>query len=153
MTTSTPPAEPKHTLLLVEDSSTEVHIVQRALKELGKPVHLSVVRDGQEAIDALLGPHDKKGGKKPILPHLILLDLNLPRLSGLEVLEHIRSHSELRSLPVVLWSTSRKEEDIRAGYLAGANSFFEKPQEYSSLRNTLEKILHYWFESALILPH
>jgi CheY-like chemotaxis protein len=151
VSTSTPPAEPKHTLLLVEDNSTEVHIVQRALKELGKPVHLSVVRDGQEAIDALLGP-DKKGAKKTDRPHLILLDLNLPRLSGLEVLEHIRSHSELRSLPVVLWSTSRKEEDIRAGYLAGANSFFEKPREYSSLRNTLETILHYWFESALILP-
>jgi CheY-like chemotaxis protein len=136
----------------VEDSPTEVHIVQRALKDLGRPLNLLVVRDGQEAMDTLLSLGDKKNGKKSTRPHLVLLDLNLPRLSGLEVLENIRSDSDLRSLPVVLWSTSRKEEDIRAGYLAGANSFFEKPREYSSLRNTLEAILHYWFDSALILP-
>jgi chemotaxis family two-component system response regulator Rcp1 len=135
----------------VEDSPAEVHIVQRALKDLGKSVNLLVARDGQEAMDALLHCGGKKGGKNN-RPHLVLLDLNLPRLSGLEVLEQVRGQPDLQGLPVVLWSTSRKVEDIRAGYLAGANSFFEKPREYSHLRNVLDAILHYWFESALMLP-
>ena len=143
MTTSTLPG-PKHTLLLVEDSPAEVQIVQRALKELNKPVQLVVVRDGQEAIDYLLG--------KKARPHLLLLDLHLPRLSGPEVLEQMRNHPDLRGMPVVLWSTSRKVEDVRACYLAGANSFFEKPREYGRLRDVLQTILHYWFESALLLP-
>jgi len=148
--TSTLP-NPKHALLLVEDSPTEVQIVQRALKDLGKPVHLCVVRDGQEAMDYLLGQGSFAEAKKS-RPQLVLLDLNLPRLSGLDVLRHMRGHPDLRSLPVVLWSTSRKVEDIRAGYLAGANSFIEKPRDYKRFRDVLEGILHYWFESALLLP-
>jgi chemotaxis family two-component system response regulator Rcp1 len=150
ITTSSQP-ESKHTVLLVEDSPTDVQIFQRALKELGKPVTLCVVRDGQEAVDFLLGKRVDAEGKNG-RPHLVLLDLHLPTLSGLEVLGQLRKHPDLRSLPVVLWSTSRKVEDVRAGYLAGANSFVEKPREYERLREVLNGIFLYWFESALLLP-
>lgn len=150
MKTSTLP-NAQHTLLLVEDSPTEVQIVQRAIKGLAKPVHLCVVRDGQEAMDYLLG-QGEYSAKKVLRPHLVLLDLNLPRLSGLEVLGQMREHADLCSVPVVLWSTSRKPEDIRAGYLAGANTFFEKPREYQRLCAVLEGVLKYWFESALLPP-
>jgi CheY-like chemotaxis protein len=141
----------QHTLLLVEDTLTEVQIVQRAMKGLARPVHLCVVRDGQEAMDYLLG-QGAYAAKKAPRPHLVLLDLNLPRLTGLEVLGQMREHADLCSVPVVLWSTSRKPEDIRAGYLAGANTFFEKPRDFQRLCDLLDGVLKYWFESALLPP-
>jgi CheY-like chemotaxis protein len=141
-------SSPRRTLLLVEDNPAEIQILQRALRALGKAVDLSIVRDGQEAVDYLF----KMDGKGSPAPDLVLLDLHLPRLTGLEVLMQIRKHPRWQRLPVVVWSTSGQMEDIAAGYDAGANSFIEKPCDYERFRQVLESILRYWFETILLPP-
>jgi CheY-like chemotaxis protein len=138
-------------LLLVEDSAPEVHIMQRALRESGRAVDLHVVRDGQEAMEFLCRQGRFVQAKAP-MPDLILLDLNLPRLSGLEVLARMRGHAALRSIPVVVWTTSRRPEDIAQVYAAGANSYLEKPGDYQRFREVLDVVLRYWFDTALLPP-
>jgi CheY-like chemotaxis protein len=138
----------KPTLLLVEDSAADVQILQRALRASGRTVDLRVTRDGQEAMDYLLGQGPFHND--PNRPDLVLLDLNLPRLTGLEVLERMRAHHDLRAVPVVVWTTSRQAGDIRAGYAAGANSYVQKPAEFDRLREVLEATLRYWFDTALL---
>jgi CheY-like chemotaxis protein len=140
----------KHTLLLVEDGAAEVQIVQRALRALGRDVALCVLRDGQEAVDYLLGQGRFAGGKNKPRPDLVLLDLHMPRLDGLEVLAQVRKHPETKLLPVVVWTTSCEIEDIHAAYAAGANSYIEKPHDYERLRAILEIVLRYWLDTALL---
>src|SRR4051795_12059717 len=99
--------KPAHAILLVEDNPADVKITQRALKESGLPVDLIVVRDGQEAVDYLLrqGIHSNATAWRS--PDLILLDLNLPRLNGKEVLERVRSTPQFKMVPVIVLTTSR----------------------------------------------
>jgi CheY-like chemotaxis protein len=137
-------------LLLAEDNAAEAQIVKRALRDLGAPVDLWVVRDGEEALDYLLGRGTFAGDRNRRPPDLVLLDLNLPKLTGLEVLAQVRGHADLHCLPVVMWTTSKKEDDIRASYAAGANSYIEKPRDYDRFRVVLDTILHYWFDTALL---
>jgi chemotaxis family two-component system response regulator Rcp1 len=140
----------KPTLLLVEDGAAEVQIVQRALRALGRDVLLNVVRDGQEAVEYLLGQGRFAGGNHNSLPDLVLLDLHMPRLDGLEVLAQVRRHPETKLLPIVVWTTSCEQDDIRAAYAAGANSYIEKPHDYERLRAILETVLRYWLDTALL---
>src|ERR1700757_5127317 len=137
-------------ILLVEDNPADVKITQRALKESALPVELIVVRDGQEAVEYLLrqGPHAQAEGWRG--PDLILLDLNLPRLNGLEVLQRIRATPELRAVPVVVLTTSRRQEDVQALYAAGANTYIEKPQDFTRFVEVLKTIHHYWLDTALL---
>lgn len=138
----------KRILLLVEDSAADVQILERLLRDVGQGVALRVTRDGQEAMDYLLrqGPYATDPSVR--FPDLVLLDLHLPRLTGLEVLKRVRALPELRHVPVVVWTTSQEEEDIRAVYLAGANSYIEKPRDYARYREVLEIMLRYWFQIA-----
>jgi CheY-like chemotaxis protein len=147
-----PPGRPesKPTLLLAEDGAAEVQIVQRALRALGRDVALCVVRDGQEALDYLFGQGSYLGGKAVPVPDLVLLDLHMPRVDGLEVLAQMRRQPATRSLPVVVWTTSCEIEDIRAAYAAGANSYIEKPHDYERLRAVLDTVLRYWLDTALL---
>jgi two-component system response regulator len=144
--------KPAHAILLVEDNPAEVKITQRALKESGVGVELIVVRDGQEALDYLLrqGPHAVGQGWRE--PALILLDLNLPRLNGREVLERIRATPHLRSVPVIVLTTSNRVEDVRAMYAAGANTYIEKPQDFARFVTVLETIQRYWLDTAVLPP-
>jgi chemotaxis family two-component system response regulator Rcp1 len=139
-------------LLLVEDSSADIKITQRALQETGTSVELVVLRDGQEAVDYLLCANQlqRPGGWRR--PDLILLDLNLPRLSGREVLGQIRACKPLRLIPVVVLTTSRRTEEIRDLYAAGANTYIEKPQEFQRFVDVLRTILHYWLDLASLPP-
>jgi len=129
-----------------------VKITQRALKESGAPVDLIVVRDGQEAVDYLLrqGGHAGQAGWRS--PDLILLDLNLPRMNGREVLERIRATPSLRAVPVVVLTTSRRQEDIQQMYAAGANTYMEKPQDFQRFVEVLQTIHRYWMDLALLPP-
>jgi CheY-like chemotaxis protein len=140
----------KHTLLLVEDGAAEVQIVQRALRALGRDVTLCVLRDGQEAVDYLLGQGRFAGGKNKPRPDLVLLDLHMPRLDGLEVLAQVRKHPDTKLLPIVVWTTSCESQDIVAAYSAGANSYIEKPHDYERLRAILDTVLRYWLDTALL---
>jgi CheY-like chemotaxis protein len=139
-----------HAILLVEDNPADVIITQRALRDSGLSVELLVVRDGQEAVDYLLrqGEHAKSDGWRS--PDLILLDLNLPRLNGRQVLERIRARPELKAVPVIVLTTSRRPEDVQQLYAAGANTYIEKPQDFARFVEVLQTIHRYWLDTALL---
>jgi CheY-like chemotaxis protein len=144
--------KPVHAILLVEDNPADIKITQRALKESGAPVELLVVRDGQEAVDYLLrqGRHVGDDGWRS--PDLILLDLNLPGMTGREVLERIRHTPALRTVPVIVLTTSRRQEDVHDMYAAGANTYIEKPQDFGRFVEVLRTIERYWLDTALLPP-
>jgi two-component system, chemotaxis family, response regulator Rcp1 len=138
--------------LLVEDNPADVKITQRALKESALPVELIVVRDGQEAVDYLLRQGAHANDRDWRGPDLILLDLNLPGMNGLEVLRCIRARPELRAVPVVVLTTSRRQEDVRDTYAAGANTYIEKPRDFARFVEVLQTIQRYWLDTALLPP-
>jgi len=142
--------KPVHAILLVEDNPADIKITQRALRDSNVPVDLLVVRDGQEAVDYLLrqGEHADTTGWRS--PDLILLDLNLPRLNGRQVLERIRARPELKAVPVIVLTTSRRQEDVQQLYAAGANTYIEKPQEFARFVEVLRTIHRYWLDTALL---
>src|ERR1700733_15134946 len=139
-----------HAILLVEDNPADVKITQRALRESGVPVELIVVRDGQEAVEYLLrqGAHHNNALWRS--PDLILLDLNLPRLTGRDVLDCVRSTPHLRAVPVVVLTTSRRHEDVHQLYEAGANTYIEKPHDFARFIQVLRTIQLYWLETAVL---
>jgi CheY-like chemotaxis protein len=141
-----------HAILLVEDNPADIKITQRALKESASEVQLIVVRDGQEAVDYLLreGAHAANAAWRR--PDLILLDLNLPRLTGREVLDRVRATPGLRSVPVVVLTTSSRQEEIQEAYAAGANTYIEKPQDFARFVEVLKTIQRYWLDTALLPP-
>jgi CheY-like chemotaxis protein len=141
-----------HAILLVEDNPADVLITQRALRESDFPVDLLVMRDGQEAVDYLLRQGTHAGASAWRRPDLILLDLNLPRMTGREVLERIRANPDLRTVPVVILTTSHRREDVQEMYAAGANTYIEKPQEFSRFVQVLQTIQRYWLDIALLPP-
>jgi CheY-like chemotaxis protein len=132
------------TILLVEDNSQDEMLTVRALGKINLINRLEVVRDGQQALDYLFreGEFLNRGG--PDLPAAVLLDINLPRVSGLEVLERIRADSRTRTLPVILLTTSDEESDRIRGYLQGANSFVRKPLEPTEFMETVSRLGVYW---------
>jgi CheY-like chemotaxis protein len=140
------------TILLVEDNPADIKITQRALRESELSVELVVVRDGQQAVDYLLRQGAFSDDKSWRVPELILLDLNLPRLTGREVLERIRSTPMLRSVPVVVLTTSRRREDVQEVYSAGANTYIEKPQDFRRFVDVLRTIHRYWLDTAILPP-
>jgi CheY-like chemotaxis protein len=141
-----------HTILLVEDNPADIKITQRALRESELSVELVVVRDGQQAVDYLLRQGAYAADESWRVPELILLDLNLPRLTGREVLERVRSTPLLRSVPVVVLTTSRRREDVQEVYAAGANTYIEKPQDFHRFVEVLRTIHRYWLDTALLPP-
>jgi two-component system response regulator len=141
-----------HAILLVEDNPADIKITQRALKESASIAELIVVRDGQEAVDYLLRQGAYAGQGAWRCPDLILLDLNLPRLNGREVLERIRATPALRSVPVVVLTTSSRAEDVQDVYDAGANTYIEKPPDFHRFVEILQTIQRYWLDTALLPP-
>jgi chemotaxis family two-component system response regulator Rcp1 len=141
-------------VLLVEDNPADVKIMQRALAATGGPIDLTVVRDGQEALDFLLrrGPYAPDHAACWRRPDLIILDLNLPRLTGVEVLRQVRALPELALMPVVILSTSHRPEDVRDAYAAGANTYIEKPGDFDRFVEVLRIVQQYWLQTALLPP-
>jgi chemotaxis family two-component system response regulator Rcp1 len=135
-----------YTILLVEDNPADIKIMERALRDHSVPVDLTVVRDGQAALDYLLQAPAEQGR----CPNLILLDLNMPGLTGRQVLERIRATPALRSVPVLVLSTSRREEEVADLYAAGANTYIQKPQDFERFVDVLHTIQRYWLETALL---
>jgi chemotaxis family two-component system response regulator Rcp1 len=142
--------KPNRAILLVEDNPADIKITERALRTSNIPVQLIVVRDGQEALDYLLRQGEYAVNSAWRDPDIILLDLNLPRLSGQQVLERIRSTPALRPVPVIVLTTSRRHEDVQQVYAAGANTYIEKPNDFNRFVEVLGSIQHYWLETALL---
>lgn len=124
------------TILLVEDSEDDALIVRRAFSQLGLPHHLLVQSTGEAAIEHL--------AKAAPRPHVVLLDLNLPGMSGLEVLRWIRGNERARRIPVIILSASARDADVLASYEAGANHYLVKPVEYEVFVELVRRWDEYW---------
>lgn len=131
-------AEPK-TILLIEDNADDEQLTLRAMRQCDIPNIVMVARDGAEALDTLYGEnHNAK------LPDLVLLDLKLPKVSGLEVLQAIRSRESTRTLPIVVLTSSDEERDILESYNLGANSFIRKPVDFDQFIDAVRELGLYW---------
>ena len=136
-------------ILLIEDSRADVKIIERALIESEVAHRLTVQPDGKTALEYLANLEDPDVAVEA-RPDLILLDLNLPGIDGCQVLSRIKDDCRLRAIPVVVLTTSRREEDIAAIYLAGANTFIQKPSEYPKYRDLVKILELYWVKTALL---
>jgi len=129
-------------ILLVEDNPNDVELTLRAFSKHKLANRIHVARDGQEALDYLFGTPDAAPEGAP--PKVILLDLKLPKVDGLEVLRAIRDDAKLRTLPVVILTSSREERDIVESYNLGVNSYIVKPIEFDKFLETVETLGLYW---------
>lgn len=130
-------------ILLVEDNQDDVDLTIRALKKNGLINEVAVARDGAEALDLLFGRGDY-AGSSTVLPQLILLDIRLPKLSGLEVLKELRRDERTRFLPVVMLTSSKEEQDLIDSYGHGANSYVQKPVSFDEFNEAVRQLGVYW---------
>ena len=131
-------------ILLVEDNPSDVGLTQRALAKSRVSNELVVAEDGQEALDYLFGAGAHAGRDVTELPALVLLDLKLPKVDGLQVLRQIRADDRTRRLPVVILTTSREEQDVAQSYDLGANSYIRKPVDFTQFAQAVEQMGLYW---------
>lgn len=138
------------TILLVEDSEDDVLFMQRALVSAGYKHPLQVAPDGQSALDYLGGVKQYADRKTYPLPSLVLLDLKLPHVLGLDVLKWIRSRPELQTLPVVVLTSSGERSDLERAYRLGANCFMVKPSDTDDLDGLAKCLVDYWFKFSIL---
>ena len=131
-------------ILLVEDNPDDVELTRIAFAEAGSEHQLTVVSDGAEAVEYLLGKGKYAGRDVADLPTVVLLDLNLPKLDGREVLQAIRGETATRNLPVVVLTTSAEPFDVEQVYALGANSYIQKPVEFERFVEVVRQIGLYW---------
>ncbi len=136
-----PPAR----ILLVEDSPADVRLAREVLSEAMLDHELFVAMDGEQALQMLIDPVAHLGGR---LPDLVLLDLNLPRMSGREVLNAIKHDPRWRRIPVLILSTSSSEDDVRACYDAHANAYLTKPVDWTQFVSLASALRDFWFRFA-----
>lgn len=131
-------------ILLVEDNPSDIGLTKRALEKHHITNELVVAENGQEALDYLFGAGVHAGRSVTDLPTVVLLDLKLPKLSGLEVLRRIRDNPRTKRLPVVILTTSKDEQDILTSYDLGANSYIRKPVDFHQFAAALRQLGLYW---------
>jgi two-component system, chemotaxis family, response regulator Rcp1 len=136
-------------VLMVEDSTTDVLLTREALRDTGVPNCLHIVDNGE---DAMLYLRRQAPFQNAVRPDVILLDLNLPRKSGQEVLAEIKEDLDLRLIPVVVLTTSRAEEDIVRAYSYYANCYVPKPLDFAQFGEVLRSIEHFWLKVATLPP-
>jgi len=130
-------------ILLVEDNPDDVELTLHALKRNNILNPIEVVRDGQEALDYLFRGGKFAGGAHP-LPGVILLDLKLPKVDGIEVLKRIKNDSDLKKIPIVVLTSSKEERDLIESYNLGVNSYIRKPVDFDQFVETVRYIGYYW---------
>jgi CheY-like chemotaxis protein len=134
-------------LLLVEDNPGDVRLIREAFREGGTNVHITVASDGEKALAVLRRQEPFASCARPAL---ILLDLNLPRMSGLELLTEIKTDEGLRHIPVVVMTSSRREQDILASYDLNASSCITKPADLEQFLNVMRSLEHFWLRVATL---
>jgi two-component system response regulator len=134
----------KKTILLVEDNTDDEVLTIHALKESNVPNEVVVARDGVEALDYLFGKGSYSSRDASVMPDLILLDLKLPWINGLEVLQRIRADERTKLLPVVILTSSKEESDLIQSYKLGANSYIRKTVDFVQFRDAIQQLGLYW---------
>ncbi len=138
----------KLNVFLIEDNEGDILLISEALKELKIPIDLSTVRDGHDAVEYLKNCCNGHGES---IPDLVLLDINLPKMNGHEVLYFIKNNQELKSIPVIMLTTSSSNQDIRQAYQNHANCYITKPSGANNYQEIIEKIEDFWL-SLVQLP-
>jgi two-component system, response regulator len=131
-------------ILLVDDSQDDVDLTLHALRAEKLANRVFVVRDGEEALEFLFctGPHAQRSFEHP--PKLVLLDLKLPKVDGMQVLKQIKADARTKTIPVVMMTSSREERDLVSGYILGANSYLQKPVDFDEFRKLVKVLGMYW---------
>ena len=132
------------TILLVEDNPDDEELTLRALSRNNISNQVVVVRDGQEAVDWLEGTGPHAGRDPDDIPALILLDLKLPKIDGLDVLRRLRANPRTALVPVVILTSSKEDRDRASGYQSGANSYVQKPVDFTSFVDAVRQLGMYW---------
>src|SRR5690554_462507 len=136
------------TILVVDDDEDDRMIIARALQQHRGQIGVVAVNDGQEMVEYLRREGPYADARSYPRPALILLDLNMPRMNGMEALRLIKSDPEMRRIPVVILTTSDAEVDVKEAYNVGANAFVRKPVTFAGLRQALGQVSDFWFDVA-----
>jgi two-component system response regulator len=134
----------QHVILMVEDNASDEELTLRALKKSNISNKVVVTRDGSAALDYLFARGAYAGRETKELPQVVLLDLNLPKMSGLEVLRAIRADERTKLLPVVILTSSKEEKDLVGCYESGANSYIVKPVDFTQFAEAVRQLGMYW---------
>jgi two-component system response regulator len=140
-------------ILLVEDDSNDRELARIALQRAPVPHTLEVVRDGPEALDWLFSRAEFTGRDGGMSPCLILLDLKLPKMDGLEVLDQIRRHPRTKLVPVVVFTSSLEERDLKESYQLGANGYVRKPVDFGEYKKVIAEVGTFWVRHNLLPIH
>jgi CheY-like chemotaxis protein len=139
-------------VLLAEDDPGDQELVRRVLEDCRIHCRLTVVNDGEQALDYLFGRGAYAGDNRPPLPDLFLLDLNMPIIDGNAVLKRVKTDPRLRQVPIVILTTSRRQEDVQHAYDLGVNSYIAKPATIDQFTEIVRRLSEYWF-CTVILPN
>jgi two-component system response regulator len=131
-------------ILLVDDNPDDVEMTLMAFRKSNIVNEVTVVEDGQQALDYLFGAGAWEGRDALAMPHMVLLDLNLPKISGLQVLRRMRADARTKRLPVVILTTSSEDQDIVSSYDLGANSYVRKPVDFEQFVDAVHHLGLYW---------
>lgn len=143
----------EHVILLVEDNASDEELTLRALKKSNITNTVVVVRDGAAALDYLFARGAYADRNTDDAPQVVLLDLNLPKISGLEVLRAVRADPRTRLLPVVILTSSKQDQDLVDGYHLGANSYIVKPVDFVQFADAIRQLGLYWLVLNQNAPH
>ncbi|MBV9441293.1 MAG: response regulator [Acidobacteriaceae bacterium] len=134
-------------LLIIEDNPGDIRLLEEVFQEIAADVNIRVAHDGAEAIDLILDPQQHKLAWRP---DLILLDLNLPKISGHDVLVRIKTHPQTCLIPVIVLTSSRAEADVRRAYESHANAYMRKPGTLDGLVSAARDVKNFWMETATL---
>lgn len=133
-----------HLILLVDDNPDDVSLTVRAFEGSVFPTELIIAQDGEEALDYMFATGPQAGRNLEIMPEVVLLDLNLPKIPGIEVLRRLRADPRTKRLPVVILTSSTERSDLHSAYDLGANSFIRKPVDFDEFLVTTQQLGVYW---------
>ncbi|MDO9374995.1 MAG: response regulator [Bacteroidota bacterium] len=141
----------RHFIMVAEDDADDRYLMQTALDETGFKEDVSFVDNGVELIHHLEALDEQDGASG--FPRLIMLDLNMPKMDGREVLKKIKSHDNFKRIPVVVFSTTKNQLEVQRCYDLGANTYIVKPASYDRLVETIREVCTYWFKTATLIDH
>ena len=140
------------TVLLVEDNPRDIRLIQRAFNQVGFQHGLHIARDGDEALAYLYRTEAFSDPDTAPRPDLIILDLNLPRTGGHEVLQRCKGDPRLQGIPIVVLTTSERSDDVQRAYTAGANAYLLKPVEFGRFMEVIQNLSAFWLDSVELPP-